>query len=492
MKINNQELDINTLNKYLIANSTKLKNYFPIDSSPFIDLTITSPPYWNAKQYGDGEQSGFGQSYELYLEDMKSIFEGVYSLSKSTASLYIIIDTIKRDGKMLRLPDDFARMLESIGWYHQDTIIWDKGKTLPWSRKGQTRNIFEYILMFTKSNVDYKYNVEQIKSVDELKEWWIDYPERYSPEGKVPENIWKFNIPTQGSWGSKQSFDDVEFRHACPFPPEMMARLVKLSSDEEDLVFDPFAGTGVLLATAKLLNRKYLGFDTNKNYKQVFEKVTVPLVEQKWPEIETYYEIQEELKHIMKSSISKLRILKYPKTLIKSLNKSINSVNENELFQNTVYGNFLLSVAIRSDLTEEDILKNKIGRVTYYFIINDSLIGKKDTLNHIIKEKTSKAPLSKFGLSVDCLLCTKEEFLNDIIFKLSEDSYLYANGQTKSYNKKVSLIEIQELFIQEKLQSYFFKDLPPIISNIKISEDEYSMLPAEKYEKKSLIQQLLK
>ncbi|KAF6586438.1 site-specific DNA-methyltransferase, partial [Paenibacillus sp. EKM208P] len=78
-----------------------------------------------------------------------------------------------------------------------------------------------------------------IKNVDKLMEWWIDYPERYNPEGKVPENIWEFPIPTQGSWGNKIDFGEEEFRHACPFPPEMMARLILLSSDKNDVVLDP-------------------------------------------------------------------------------------------------------------------------------------------------------------------------------------------------------------------------------------------------------------
>ncbi|MFD1464224.1 DNA-methyltransferase, partial [Paenibacillus farraposensis] len=306
IQINEQAVDFNQLNQYIICNSKKFTEYIPNNVEPFIDLIVTSPPYWDMKQYGNVKQTGFQQTYEEYLDDIEQTFNSLYKLSKETATLYVNSDTLKRDGKIIRLPDDIARRLENVGWIHQDIIIWDKGKTLPWSRKGQMRNIFEYIYVFTKSK-HYKYYIERIKTVDELKEWWIDYPERYNPEGKVPDNIWEHFIPTQGSWGTKKDFGDKEFKHACPFPPDMMARIIKLSSDEGDVVFDPYAGTGVLLATAQNLNRRFLGLDTNPDYKQIFEQVTKPLIEEKIQEINNYYEKQEKMKLLLSKTIYKLR-----------------------------------------------------------------------------------------------------------------------------------------------------------------------------------------
>lgn len=216
-----QALSRDYINKYLIGNSKSIDKYFQ-NVEPFIDLIVTSPPYWNMKNYENNkEQIGFGQTYDEYLHDVKQSFQNVFDISKSTASLVLIVDTLKKGGRMVRLPDDIARQLEEIGWIHQDTIIWDKVKTLPWSRKGQMRNVFEYILIFSKTK-RYKYNMDSIRVVEDMKEWWIGYPERYNPKGKVPENIWEFLIPTQGSWGSKQNFGEKEFRHACPFPPELM------------------------------------------------------------------------------------------------------------------------------------------------------------------------------------------------------------------------------------------------------------------------------
>ncbi|WP_060209929.1 DNA-methyltransferase [Sporosarcina koreensis] len=472
------DLDMVNLNEYINASSLFIKEYFS-NHEPFVDLIVTSPPYWDMKEYGDvKEQTGFGQEYEAYLADIRKIFEGVHHISKDSATMFVIVDTMKRDGKMVRLPDDIARELESIGWIHQDTIIWDKGKTLPWSRKGQMRNVFEYVLMFTKENSTiYKYYIDRIKTTEQLKEWWIDYPERYSPQGKVPDNIWEFYIPTQGSWGSKKKFGEEEFRHACPFPPEMMARLILLSTDENDVVFDPFAGTGVFLATAEKMNRRYLGFDTNPDYKKVFEVVTKQLIEEKWVEIDTYYKYQERLKTILEESIYKLRVLKYPKAVVKRLR------NENKKNVDLVPNDFGLIIAIEKELPENEVvLKNKTtGKIDYYFVWNDSetLERARAQINNIV----SKAPFTKYGLITNINVITIDgliEFKHTLPTNLS----LYSNGNTSDEHSKVELDKIILLLQSDGLESAFDKDVPPVISNISIKYSDYEMLPAEKYEKK--------
>ena len=410
-EINNQLINLTELNQYITGNSTEIMEYLPQNVEPFLDLIITSPPYWDMKKYGNVEQTGYNQTYEEYLNDIQETFEVIYRLSKDTATLYVNSDTIKRDGRIIRLPDDIATRLENIGWIHKDVIIWDKGKTLPWSRKGQMRNTFEYIHMFVKSE-NYKYYIERIKTVDELKEWWVDYPERYSPEGKVPDNIWPFTIPTQGSWGTKMDFGDKEFRHACPFPPEMMARMIKLSSDEGDVVFDPYAGTGILLATAEKLNRKYLGFDTNPEYKEIFEHVTKPLIEEQIKDINNYYEHQERLKMLLNEAIYKLRILKVPKAMIKAFNKK----------QNTNYP-FIGALAIEEQFNEDDRKKNKIGKASYYFISNPSSNEIEDPYS-ILTEMSEKAPFSKYGLILNIHVISVEEAI-ELIEEQQQTLYLY-------------------------------------------------------------------
>ncbi len=483
MRINNTDINFDNLNIYLNESSIHLDEYFS-NKNPFVDLTVTSPPYWNMKKYGDVDnQTGYYQSYDEYLDDIKKTFEGVYNVSKESASLFVIVDTMKRNGRMLRLPDDISDILESIGWIHQDTIIWDKGKTLPWSRKGQMRNVFEYILMFTKSET-YKYYIDRIKTVDELMEWWIDYPERYNPDGKVPENIWKFPIPTQGSWGSKKEFGEEEFRHACPFPPEMMARILLLSSDQNDVVLDPYAGTGVLLATAQKLGRRFIGFDTNKDYKKVFEKVTIPLISDKWKAIEEYYKGQAELKEMMRKAIYKLRVLKYQKALIKKL-RSLTS--KEDKYKRPV----LFNIAIAHNESPVQLHDNKIGKVDYYMVYNKKVITIKALRNHV-QELVSKAPFTKYGLHTSNQIISVDRLKQMLAQYNHKRFYLYTNGDTKNYNREVTIQDINEMLNPNfPLKELFDKDIPPLISNIKIEHQDYCRIPAIKYEKKKYLNKLI-
>ena len=111
-----------------------------------IQTTITSPPYFDMKDYGVNGQIGFGQTYADYLNDLKKVFSGLLKRTKKDGTLWIIIDTFKRQNNVVLLPFDLARELQSVGWYLQDIIIWKKDKTVPWSAKGFSQRKFEYIL----------------------------------------------------------------------------------------------------------------------------------------------------------------------------------------------------------------------------------------------------------------------------------------------------------------------------------------------------------
>ena len=148
------------------------RNIASISSKPIVDVTITSPPYFDMKDYGYPEQIGYGQKYEGYLSDLKKVFSGVYSLTKETGSLWVIIDTFRRNGAVIPLPFDFANTISTIGWKLQEIIIWEKDKTVPWIHLGQMRNLFEYILVFSKSE-KYNFHIDRIRQCDCLKKWWV-------------------------------------------------------------------------------------------------------------------------------------------------------------------------------------------------------------------------------------------------------------------------------------------------------------------------------
>jgi DNA modification methylase len=257
----------NILNTYSGGDARQLSRILP--SREFIDATITSPPYWNLKDYGVQNQIGFGQSYDSCIRDLTSVFSSIYSITKPTGSLWIIADTVKDEGRLRLFPFDLARELQKVGWVLHDIIVWHKDKTLPWSHRGKLRNIFEYVLFFTKSD-KFKYYLTKVREIDDLKRWWVRYPERYSPLGKAPSRTWSIPIPRQGSWGENW------VRHYCPLPPELVRRMILLTTDTNDVVFDPFSGSGVVLAQAAAMKRKFVGLDISSKYRGAFRKQVIP------------------------------------------------------------------------------------------------------------------------------------------------------------------------------------------------------------------------
>ena len=80
-----------------------------------VRTTITSPPYYDMKDYDSDNQIGYGQTYENYLEDLKSIFSSVYKITEEDGSLWIIIDTFKRNSQVVTLPFDLSDKIKEVG-----------------------------------------------------------------------------------------------------------------------------------------------------------------------------------------------------------------------------------------------------------------------------------------------------------------------------------------------------------------------------------------
>ena len=289
------------MGKYWIHDARRLTKV--IDKK--VDLIISSPPYFDMKDYGAENQIGWGQKYSRYLEDMGVVLSQCHQVTKATGSMWLIVDTLKKNGDLVMLPDDITGLAKQVGWKLQEIIIWKKDRTLPYSRKGEMRNIFEYILFFVKSD-RFKYYPKRVTTLDP-KGWWVKYPERYSSHGKAPTDIWEFPIPVQGSWGSSY------IRHFCPLPRGLTQRIIDLCTNKGDVVFDPFAGSGAVLSEAFVMGREYLGCDLNPHFKEMFEEYLEGLK----PNTAN----DSSARKMFASTIGKLRLLKLPSAILKKLNK---------------------------------------------------------------------------------------------------------------------------------------------------------------------------
>jgi len=315
-----------------------------------LNVTITSPPYHDLKDYQRDGQIGHSQDYQEYLKDLRDVFQVIYNKTANDGSLWVIIDTFRKDGKFYPLPFDFAKTIEPIGWQLQEITIWEKDKTVPWVHHGQMRNIFEYIFVFSKSP-DFKFYIDRVRDFENLKQWWIKYPERYNPKGKTPSAVWDFSIPTQGAWM------DNGFKHSCPLPDDMIERILALTTDEGDVVLDPFAGTGAVLAMAANMRRKYIGIELNSDYVNMFKQLLEYTNEIRTKEYD--FAKRNVLRQgAFESLILDLRALKFAKILHQ---KAANTKEQ-------------MAMKIFVSLPRNrDTIDAKIIDVDYLFLINDSI-----------------------------------------------------------------------------------------------------------------------
>jgi len=265
--------------EYLVEDSRNLERIFLTRKLAKCDLIITSPPYFNMKNYGNVEgQIGYKQTYDDFIDDLASVFQQCYRISGDRATLWIVVDTVRKNGEIITLPFDLNNRLKKLyghnSWVLRDIIIWDKYKNVPWHYKGRFKNQFEYVLFYSKKS-KYKYNVDRLREKADYKKWWLTYPERYNMNGKPPTNIWLYSIPIRG-WGNGYQ------NHLCPFPFALVERIISLSSDEGDIVFDPFAGSGSVLAIAKVMKRNAIGIDINERYREKFYNEVLVGAEKYW------------------------------------------------------------------------------------------------------------------------------------------------------------------------------------------------------------------
>jgi DNA modification methylase len=433
-----------TVNKYYCVDARKLNTVLRNNS---IDVTITSPPYGSQKDYGSNKQIGYGQSYEEYLASLEDIFNQVFYCTRDSGSLWVVADTFKNKTKIKLLPFDLIRILEGTGWKLRDIMIWNKTKTLPWSRKGQLRNTFEYIIFLTKTN-RYKYYVERIKEPEDLKEWWVRYPERYSPEGKVPTNIWTFPIPVQGS------FSNNNFHHACPFPRELVERILLLTTDPGDCVLDPFAGSGVVLAQAYWMQRRYVGFDVNRKYVKQFHKHVKRSIGRDWKKLRLVRSHLDSKRQILARQILKLREVKFPKALFNLL-----KTREKRFALNEIQG----ILAIYSPLAYNR-KRYELAKAIIYILCDGNLNYRQ--IERKTRDLLKRPPLSKYGIVPEVHATPSASFLQTEggVLLGEQDLFIYTNGATYMVNGKVKLRD----WLSKQRKPW--KRVPPILTNIEVHQ----------------------
>ncbi|MEN3045315.1 MAG: site-specific DNA-methyltransferase, partial [Candidatus Hydrothermales bacterium] len=232
-----------------------------------IDLIVTSPPYWNLKDYNVENQIGFNQSLHDYLKDLFIVWAECFRVLRAGARLCVNVgDIFLRTSiygfhKIVPIHAEIVIQAEKIGFDYMGAIIWQKRTnkrttggssfmgSYPYPSNGMIEIDYEFILIFKKCGKSKKVSQEIKKQSGLTKEEWRDY----------------FN----GHW----AIPGVKQRgHCAMFPLEIPLRLIKMFSFVGDVVLDPFLGSGTTLQAAYILKRNGIGYEINKNYLNLIQE----------------------------------------------------------------------------------------------------------------------------------------------------------------------------------------------------------------------------
>lgn len=222
-----------------------------------VDLVVTSPPYNIGKEY---EQK---RSLSIYLDEQARVLTECHRCLRETGSLLWQVGAFADDGVHVPLDIKIFPILEELGMIPRNRIVWIRPHGVHARKRFSCRH--ETLLWFTKSDT-YKFNLEPIRVPQKYqnKTYWKG--EKHGqlscdPVGKNPGDVWAFR-------NVKHNHDEQTI-HPCQFPEDMIERLILATTDLDDLVLDPYIGSGTTAVVAKRLGRRFLGFDSSAAYVEV-------------------------------------------------------------------------------------------------------------------------------------------------------------------------------------------------------------------------------
>lgn len=243
--------------------------------SNHVRTTITSPPYWNLRDYKADGQIGIEPTIDEYVGSLTRVFRQVHRVTMPDGTLWLNLGDAYNayngnrgaskgmsrgadearpkwqtghgltvpglaNKNLLGLPWRVTFALQEAGWILRGDIIWSKTRSMPERVKDRPKRAHEYLFLFSKQE-RYFFNKKELA-------------------GDLARSVW--TIPTESYSGA----------HFAVFPSEIPRRCIRLSTGLGDVVFDPFAGSGTTSAVAKSMGRRYLNIELNKSYRSLIEE----------------------------------------------------------------------------------------------------------------------------------------------------------------------------------------------------------------------------
>jgi len=258
-------LDISS-NKLIHADSREILKTFPSNS---IDLILTSPPYDNLRKYHSDFNWDFSIFQNIAIELVRILKEGrviVWITSDATINCSETGNSFKH-----------VLYFQELGLKLHDTMIFKKKNPIPQIYRKRYTNEFEYMFILSKGcvkihnpiKIKTKHGGLELKSTT-YKNFSLNEQKRKKQakpvkEYKIKGNIWEYVV------GVNKEDKEAKF-HPAPFPLQLAVDHILSWSNENEIVLDPFCGSGTTCIAAKILNRNYIGIDIVKDYLQKAEE----------------------------------------------------------------------------------------------------------------------------------------------------------------------------------------------------------------------------
>ena len=259
-----------------------------------IDLIVTSPPYYNARDYSECGETSNGaigrqdQCLKDYMADMRKVFEGCYRVLRDGCCMVLNISpVIDEELGRVNLPARLSLAMEDAGFQFGEDIIWVKPDGAAALRcgpfiqnKGRPRTYYanivtEYIYVFYKGPKpqarkdgkweNYIYERTKQKGINTLDSYIDDRDEKSEPATHFKQwlmtNVWYFNPVTAKRVG-----------HPAPYPPILPRLCIRLFSYEGETVLDPFVGSGTTMRAAQDLKRNAIGIEIEEHNTPLIKK----------------------------------------------------------------------------------------------------------------------------------------------------------------------------------------------------------------------------
>ena len=279
-------------------------NIFHLTNIPdnSVDMCVTSPPYYNLRDYKNSGQIGAENTVKDFVENLCKVFDEIHRILKPTGSCWVNIGDTYDKKRLLQVPSRFEIAMCDRGWHLRNEIIWSKPNPQPISSKDRFWGNHEKFFWFVKDVKKYYFHRDAIlvpqaeisirrmfskNNMSKRKDFNASDKEGFAISSNSQDKHYarmreemgidkEFNyeeLIKSGKCPTRPEFDtwnvpSVTYKgaHFAVYPPELIEKPILSCCPEQGIVIDPFMGSGTTGEVAKLNNRRYIGLELNPEY----------------------------------------------------------------------------------------------------------------------------------------------------------------------------------------------------------------------------------